>query len=420
MRRSQPIQDWLQKNRDLLIDLTKQGVSISSENKPPLGNELPMQQYLQHQLQDFGFDCELYDLSTVEGLTEHPEYWEGHDYKLRPNLVARNRGTGGGRSLLFSVHADVVPGIPGTILKNPFDPIVMDGRLYGRGSNDMKGGIAAILMAFKYLQDQSVTLKGDLLFESVVDEEMGGANGTLAGRVRGVQADAAIVPEPTNLRVCTSHIGGTTWRITVRGRGGMGFGGEETYNPIYAMSHIVQVIEQYHKELRETKKYVNPDGGVNSPGVVLSICNSGDFEPGMADGIPESCFIEVWVECLPGEDLSVLENDFIGRLKSLTDSMNHFEIEFDRIIRFLPGSETATPLSGILSRLSYETSGIPEGEYRAPFACDAYLFNMHSDTPAVILGPVGENAHAADEFVNLDSVSDLAAIYINAILEWCG
>jgi acetylornithine deacetylase len=405
-----------------MIRYITEAVSIPSENKPPGGNELPMQHYLQTELQKLGFACEMYTLSSVPGLKEHPAYWAGRDYDDRPNLLAVKRGRGGGRTLLFSVHSDVVPGIAGSIVENPFSPLVRDGRLYGRGSNDMKGGIAAILMAFRYLQDSGMTLKGDLLFESVVDEEMGGANGTLAGRVRGTVADAAIIPEPTNLRVCTSHVGGTIWRIEVKGKGGMGFGSEEIQNPIYGMAHIVRAIEQYHLALKPRKPYVNPDGTSLSPGVVLSIINSGDFEPGMADGIPESCFIEVWVECHPGEDLQALEKDFVGQLFaeiSRTESLKALDIEIERIIRFLPGSEASTPLAGILAGLASEIGGIVPGEYRAPFACDAFMFNLHSGTPAVILGPTGENAHAGDEFVELESVSALISIYIKAIVDWC-
>jgi acetylornithine deacetylase len=415
------IRTWVQEQKDALIRLTEELVSIPSENRPPYGREKPVQLLLQSRLRELGFRAECYALSDVPGLDGHPAFRPGRNYDERPNLFARKQGVGGGRSLLFAVHADVVPGIPGIAAEDPFRPRLTNGRLYGRGSNDMKGGIAAALTAFRYFAENGIRLRGDLLFESVVDEEMGGANGTLAGRVRGDRADAAIVPEPSNLRLCTSHLGGTTWRITVKGRGGMGFGGEETLNPIYGISYIVQAIEAYHRRLKHTKTYVNADGSAHCPAVVLSLVHCGNFEPGMADGIPESCLLEVWVECLPGETLEELEREFLGEIRQVcaSEPVRPFEVHIERIIRFLPGSEARTPLADVLAG-ELKARGLPDAHHRAPFACDAFLFNLYSDTPALILGPSGENAHAADEFVDVESLAVLTEVYIAAIHEWCG
>lgn len=416
------LEHWVLSRREQLLGLLRDMIAVPSENKPPGGNELPMQTYLRHKLQELGFETELYPLASVEGLETHPAYWAGRSYENRPNLYAHKKGTGGGKSLMFSVHADVVPGVAGKTAQDPFVPVIKDGRLYGRGANDMKGGIAAALTAFAFLREQGVALRGDLGFESVVDEEMGGANGTLAGRLRGNRADAAIVPEPTNMRVCASHFGGATWRIRVHGKGGMGFGGEELRNPVYGMAHLVRAIERYQHELRIRKSRTSPTGETQSPGVVLSMIHAGSFEPGMADGIPESCFIEVWVECLPGEPFSALEEEFIGAIRGVCarPELSGLEVEWELITRFIPGSSGETPLAEMLLQLAEDEWGMPEGDYVAPFACDAFMFNCFSGTPAVILGPVGENAHGPDEFVDIESLLKLTKIYISAICQWCG
>jgi acetylornithine deacetylase len=418
----QDLESWVRNQKDHLVKLLLEMVAIPSENKPPNGNELPMQIYLKKALTELNFDTELYALSSVDGLRVHQAFWGERNYTDRPNLFACKKGAGEGRSLLFAVHADVVPGIPGKTAEDPFQPVIIGGRLYGRGSNDMKGGIASILLAFTYLQERGIHLLGDLSFESVVDEEMGGANGTLAGRIRGNRADAAIVPEPTNLRVCASHMGGAAWRIYVRGKGGMGFGGEELRNPVYGMAHLIRAIESYQKDMQMRKCFITPTGESQSPAVVLSMIQGGGFEPGMADGIPETCMIEIWVECLPGESFSALESEFIGAIRSVSSQpeLAGLEVDWELITRFLPGSRADTPLTTILLQQAEEEWGMPVGAYTAPFACDAFMFNCHSDTPAVILGPVGENAHASDEFVDIESLIKLTKIYITAIVEWCG
>lgn len=407
---------WIDHNRQQTLDLLLELIRIPSENRPPHGGERPVQLLIHDYLQAIGFASELYDLADVQPLSQHPAYWHGRDYRNRPNLFSVKKGRGGGKSLLFSVHADVVPGIEG--LHPPFSPIFKDGRVYGRGSSDMKGGIAAALTACRFLQENGIALKGDLLFESVVDEEMGGSNGTLAGRLRGNVADAAIIPEPTGLKVCSRHLGGITWRIVVKGKGGMGFGGEQLINPIYGMARIVAEIEAIHEEMKQ-RASADAEGG--RPGIVVSIARGGDFEPGMADGVPASCLIEVWVECLPGDTKEKLEREFKQRIEQLCrqESMRHYEVEWEQTTRFIPGSEAHTELTDLLVGFASAESGKPAQAHTAQFGCDAFMFNLHSSTPAIILGPSGQNAHGADEFVDMESIHQLVKIYIEAILRWC-
>ncbi|MFK7695504.1 M20 family metallopeptidase [Paenibacillus sp. HJGM_3] len=411
----------MEQHRDWLVGLCSRLIAIPSENRPPHGLERDVQHLFRQELEALGFQVDLYELDEVEGLREHPAYWPGRDYTDRPNLWAHKPGSGGGRSLLFSGHADVVIGSHAGQYP-PYQPTITGNRLYGRGSNDMKGGMAAALLAFYYLQQHDVQLKGDLAFESVVDEEMGGANGTLAGRLRGHHADAAIIPEPTNLRVCTSHLGGVTWRITVHGKGGMGFGGEELCNPIYGIARIVTEIERYHTELGDAPAGTPGPVPGTKPNVVLSLIRAGHFDPGASDGIPESCMLELWLECYPGQTLEELEATFAARIRALCaePGMRPYRVEWEQVTRFIPGTVADTGLAGVLAGALSEEGHPPLQAEMSPFACDAFMFNEYSPTPAVICGPVGENAHASDEFVDVDSLLKLARAYIETILQWCG
>ncbi len=139
------------------------------------------------------------------------------NYVGRPNVIGVWRGTGGGRSLLLNAHIDTVTVEPmAQWTHDPFGAEVVDGVMYGRGTSDMKGGLAAGLMAITFLREAGAALRGDVVFHSVVNEEHAG-NGTLDAVRRGFGADAAIVLEPTNNTVMVSHPGGLYWQVTLTG-----------------------------------------------------------------------------------------------------------------------------------------------------------------------------------------------------------
>jgi acetylornithine deacetylase len=144
----------------------------------------------------------------------------GHDFRGRPQLLATAQGTGGGRRLLLSGHIDVVTAEPVEEWTSPpFAPELRDGRLYGRGACDMKGGVAAMLVATEVLRELEVPLRGDLIVNTVTDEESTGA-GSLAVAASGLRADGGIIPEPTGLTAWLGARGSLMPEITVDGRAG--------------------------------------------------------------------------------------------------------------------------------------------------------------------------------------------------------
>ena len=139
------------------------------------------------------------------------------NYRDRPNVVGTFRGSGGGRSLILNGHIDTVTIEPiGEWTRDPFGAEIEDGLMYGRGTSDMKGGLMAAISAMTYLIESGAVLRGDVILQSVVNEEHAG-NGTLDLVRRGYRADAAIVLEPTNNAICVSHPGGLYWQVTVPG-----------------------------------------------------------------------------------------------------------------------------------------------------------------------------------------------------------
>jgi acetylornithine deacetylase len=324
---------------------------------------------------------------------------------------------------MFSSHIDVVAGLEGGQYP-PFGPVRQGDKLYGRGSNDMKGGLAASIVAVRCLQALGVRLQGDVYIESVVDEEMGGSNGTLAARLRGHNATACIVPEPNGMFVSPGHRGGGMWDIIIKGAPGMPFGASELINPAYGIGHLIVAIESWEKARNQRTTPHPLYTAVPGLPVIISRIEAGDFIPGTGNSVPSSALLEVWAEVYPGTTLDEVYNDLIGYLKHVaaeTPVIQKCEMDITQVIRFLPGSEIPVdhPIVQTVSRLYEQVAGKPPEVRGAPFACDVYIFNLHSPTPCVILGPRGANAHATDEWVMMDDLVALTKIFALTAADWC-
>ena len=215
---TQRINAWAEENKDYIENFASELLKIDSRNLPPKGNEKQCQLRFAEEMKKIGGDVEVYDVSKVEGLTEHPAYFKSRDYTDRPNTISAFFGEEKGHSIMFSGHMDTVSfGNEDDWTDSPLSGKVKDGKLYGRGSYDMKGGLAAAAMAVKCLKDLEVPVAGPVYVETVIDEEYGGAMGTLAGRIHGPNPDMAVIPEPTNLTMYPAHLGGCTFRARFSG-----------------------------------------------------------------------------------------------------------------------------------------------------------------------------------------------------------
>jgi acetylornithine deacetylase len=422
----QRLNDYVERRRPRLVELIQELVRRPSENKPPVGAEGACQAYVAEVLRGAGLEPDVYELDQVEGLAEHPLYVGGRDYRGRPNVAGRRRGAGGGRSLLLSGHIDTVP--KGTLAwtRDPFSGQVEGDRLYGRGANDMKAGDATNLFVMEALQELGIRLKGDLTMETVIDEEFGGVNGTLAGRVRGYLADAAVVSEPSFLRVCPAQRGGRTAHITLRAKGGgILEDGAYTRGIEAPLEHLLSWIPEFARRRRECApphpSYAS--GGDPVPVSVMKIATGpwGTDEP---MGVPEQCRVELFWQAMPGERLETIQAQFeqwFSDLQSARPALFPVPPEVEFPIRWLPGS--AIPHSErVIEALSAtaeqmlgkrpEVAGI-EGP------CDMYVFHQYFGIPAVLWGARGGNTHAADEYVEISTVVDAAKVLLAFVCEWC-
>lgn len=398
------VEDWLQEHRDELVDLARELVSLPSENRPPQGEEGRCQQRVAAHLSALGLTPDVFAPDEVDGATDHLAWWPGRDYTGRPNVVARLRGHGDGQSLLFSGHVDVVPAL-GAGAHGYWEGEVESGRLYGRGSLDMKGGVACYLHALRCLVESGVGLAGDVLVETTVDEEFGGANGTLACRLRGYNADGAVLSEPTGLAVCHASRGGIQYRLHAEAlASGMDFGSGAPPSALHALARVAVAL-------------VDAERDRGAP-IYQFLLRTGEELPwGTGEGIPATGVLEFWAEILPGTSREALEAELRGIVEAA--AVGGVPLRWEQRTRFLPALDQ-DPQTAIVAAMR---AALGDGALRpqtAPFACDGFVFAEHSPTPVVICGPGGENPHAPDEYVVVDHLHTLAAAYVRLALAWCG
>ncbi|MET3579747.1 acetylornithine deacetylase [Mesorhizobium robiniae] len=206
-----------------LSDLVAFPSIVKSNPKDAGPGERDCQLYLQKRLDRLGFTTDLWDPdgpALYEKYKGRPGANKGRTFDGRPNLGSVLKGKGGGRSIMLTGHIDVVPpGAPEHWTTDPFQPVLKDGFLHGRGTVDMKGGVACMLMAVEILKDLQIPLSGDIVFTTVVDEEIGGM-GSLAMVDRGFRADAGIMTEPTANKIAPLCHGILWGRIVIDGVGG--------------------------------------------------------------------------------------------------------------------------------------------------------------------------------------------------------
>ena len=402
-------------------------VSIPSENTPPEGNEYDCQCYVRDRFASLGLEAETYDLDGVPGFISHAAYRRGRDYTRRPNVAATWRGSGGGRSLLLSGHVDTVPRGSEPWKHDPFLASRDGNRIYGLGSNDMKGGIACMILAVEVLKKAGVRLSGDLLLETVVDEEFGGVNGTLAGRLRGHNADAAILCEPSQNAICPAQTGGRTAHITIRGGSeGILYEGGTRAHPADQIHYVLGRIAEFARQRRRGAA-VHPlyRTGQDPVPVWVTKISSGGWGTHEPITIPPACRLEVYWQAMPGEEKQDIDREFNRWWDETVRGRPDLfpvkpEVRFP--IEWLPGSaiderhELVTGLS-----VSFEdTTGMQALVQGIGGPCDMFVLHQHFGIPAVLFGPKGGNTHAPDEWIDFPSAVVTVETLARFICRWCG
>jgi acetylornithine deacetylase len=417
--------DYVESHSERLFGHIRELVRRDSQNTPPVGREAEAQQYLASLLNDCGWQAELYELDDVPGLRQHELFFGGREYAGRPNLGARRKGEGGGRSLILSGHADTVPRGTQPWTRDAFGGEIEGNRLYGRGSNDMKAGLAINAFAAEAVERLGIRLRGDLIFESVVDEEFGGVNGTLAGRLHGYVADGAIISEPSFLRICPGQRGGRVVHITLSASGGILTEGRYPAGVIDQLTYLLNSVREFAQERRRAAP-VHPLYAAAVDPVPVSVTKIITAPWGTGEPIttPEECRIELYWQAMPGETKSVIDAGFAAWFDGMIAAAPQLfprRPVVESPIRFLPGSAIAAdhPLVTGLAACGAEVLGAAPPVAGIEGPCDMYVFHEFG-IPAALWGPRGGNTHAADEYVELDTVIAAAKTLLMFVTRWCG
>lgn len=424
------IKNLVHNYKNEIIRFIQDLVKIPSENDPPGGNELKAQMFLAEWLKKNDIEYDVFTPFDIKGILKHEAYWPGRNYKNRPNIVARLKGIGNGRSIMLSGHIDTVSGKLGRWkVSTPFSGKVIGERLYGRGSMDMKGGLGASAFLLKILKENNIKINGDVLFESVVDEEYCGSNGSLAGRLRGYNPDVVIIPETTNLSICPACKGCKIYEIKIEGTPGHS-SDTKKLNPIFAIARIIDALNVFETIINYKKNKSGFFQMENNPRKIAigKLCTT----PELSDsefGMPNEAKVSVVVLTLPGFDEKDLDSELIGFIKnycSIDPILNRFVLsKCEPVIkgktRYVSPVENDVDhpiFKVILDNYELLLNRKPTFE-GAKFACDAFIFTNYFSIPTVIFGPKGGNAHGPDEWVDINSIFDFMTVMLATILKWC-
>jgi acetylornithine deacetylase/succinyl-diaminopimelate desuccinylase len=370
---------------DEVLGLTSALVAIDTRNPP--GNERPIADVVRAALDPW-----------------HPVWTEVEPAAGRLSLVAalpHPAGPGDRPTLIINGHLDVVPVATEAWTHDPFAPRVDAGRLYGRGSADMKGGIAAAICALSTL-DRSGQLRAcDVVFHLVADEERGGRWGTRAlleaGLIRG---DACLVPEPTDLELCVAERGLLQGTLTIKGRPGHGSRPREAVSAVEHAAHVVLAL------------HAADFGGPDHPLLGRPTANVGTISGGDAyNTVAESCAVGVDRRVLPG----ATEASTIAEVRAKVEGAGVEGLRYDfDVFAFGEASEMAADdpwVKQVGDAVALATGRHP-GIIGMSFTTDARFMRNQAGIPTVVCGPGAvEQAHVNDEWVSVDRLVDATAAY---------
>jgi len=372
-------------------DLVCRLVSIESVNPTLIASgsgETPISRFVASWLAHEGLDVEL--VEPIPG---------------RPSVVGTLRGMGGGPSLMLNAHMDTVGA---GAMSGAFEPTVKDGRVYGRGAYDMKASLAAIMIAAR--EAKALGLKGDLMVTAVADEEVASI-GTSAVMER-FGADAAIVTEPTELRLCLAHKGFVWLEVESRGVAAHGSRPDLGVDAIGQMGRILERVVELDRRLRR---------GDGHP-----LLGTGSIHASLIEGgqewstYPARCVARLERRTIPGEDGATSTREIDQLIASARDEDGALDASVDVSLERSPSDVGAdSRVSRAVAEAAKQAMGKEPEAIGVAYWMDMALLNQ-AGIPTVAFGPSGEGAHADVEWVDLASVETCVQVYLRAAELLCG
>lgn len=380
------------------------------------------QKYIRALLDDMGFETEMWEIDAAQledapGRGVRPK----RDMSGMPVVVGQFPSGKEGKSLILNGHYDVVPAGDTSLWTHPpYSATIENGKMYGRGTADMKGGNAAMLFAVKMIQQAGLTLNGDLTVQIAPDEEAT-CMGTLACCLRGYTADAAFIPEPTNMGVLVAMRGSVYGTITVPGRAGHAEMVQPAWteggavNAISKAAKVVQMLDALAEEWRANPdryhKYIGPDF------VLATGIHGGEWEV----TYPETTEIRFGAMIAPPRGNPIEE--IHARLDELTQSDPWMAAHPPTLTHgpWYYGAEVAEDEPIVQTGAAALTDiGIhPKLNGFGSLTDAIHLINL-SKIPTISIGPDKETIHAVDEFIEISQLVELSKTIAILVMRWCG
>ncbi len=388
------------------------------------GQEAPLQDWMARQLAERGYSVDRYTLDTVQ-MQNLPGFSAvmDTDYARAVQVVATKRcPSPTGRSLILQGHVDVVPTGPLELWSSPpFDPVIRDGKLFGRGAGDMKQGVSAMIFALDAIHDAGLAPAADVIIQSVTEEECTG-NGALSTLARGYRADAVLIPEPTAGTITRAHVGVLWFRLRVRGVPVHVAHAQAGSNAIMSAYQLIQALAAHTVALNQAAKADRWFGGIEdpikfNPGVI----RGGDW----ASSTPAWCEVDCRIGLLPG---TCLEEARAGVERCVAAAAradgfmanNPPDIIWNGFLAdgyvLEPGSEAER----VLEAAHRSVFGTAMEERRSTAVNDTRFYGLYHHMPALCYGPAGENHHGFDECGHLDMLKQITLSIAAFVADWCG
>lgn len=389
MKIAERISKEANKNKNEIIQLAQKLIRVPSFSGDTQGLSR-IAAIISEEMKKMGFSVEL--IEAEKGLT---------------NVIGTFRGSAGAACLLFNGHTDVVPAQSGGDWSvDPFSAEIKEGRIYGRGACDMKGGLAAMLAAPKIAFSLFPEYRGNLILTATVDEEIGGFRGLKFAVEQGVKADMGIVCEPSDLKIVNVCKGLLQLRLRTKGKSAHGGVPEQGVNAISKMLKILMKLENYdfeqtpHNVLGKPTVNIGRIGGGQRPNVV-----------------PDSCETEIDIRYLPGKNHLQIIDDLERLIVELRKKDPQIETEIE-IIRYRSSLEIAKDSPVI--RTIMEAAQVILGrhlELRGMITPGDSEYLVNAGIPSVIFGPGDEHlAHSANEWIAINDILTATEIYAAVII----
>ncbi|QOS90653.1 peptidase [Peribacillus sp. JNUCC41] len=411
------IQTWLKEHYEEGTELLQRLVQSPSISK----NEAKAQSIITEVLSNMGLKVDAWEPCGKE-LTESPYFCSSRaDFTGSPNVVGVLPGTGGGRSIILNGHIDVVPeGDHEQWTDDPYSGAIKEGKMYGRGVTDMKGGLVSFILALQAILQLDIKLRGDVIFQSVIEEESGGT-GTLSTILKGYKADAALITEPTNMRVFPKQQGSMWFRIFVKGRsahGGTRYEGVSAFDKAMVLAEQIRALEFKRNQRINDPLYEQTP--IPIP-INIGVVSGGNWP----SSVPDLLKIEGRMGIAPNEKIEDAQREMKECLQQLSVLDPWFK-ENPPVLewfgaRWLPGEiDLEHDLMNTLVHQYRETTGEEPVIEASPWGTDGGLLTEVGKIPTVVFGPgTTEMAHFPDEYIELDKVFKSAEIIALTIIQWC-